>query len=138
MLACNTFPNIQCGYLPTAEDAFLFAQINHGNTVSIPLGLNWGWAGELKVKNIIRALFSKKFGQGYPPQDAQRKLKNTDQVQKLNSINKVNFVTALSQYDKDLLLPVLNYDPVYHYLVKNGQNRKLVEKISSLKQSLNK
>lgn len=45
MLACNTFPNIQCGYLPTAQDAFLFAQINNGNVASLPLGLNWGWCG---------------------------------------------------------------------------------------------
>lgn len=25
MLACNTFPNIQCGYVPTTQDAYLFA-----------------------------------------------------------------------------------------------------------------
>ena len=40
MLACNTFPNIQCGYIPTPQDAYLFSHINDGNVVSFPLGLN--------------------------------------------------------------------------------------------------
>ena len=40
MLACNTFPNIHCGYIPTPQDAYLFSHINDDNVVSFPLGLN--------------------------------------------------------------------------------------------------
>lgn len=36
MLDCNPFPNIQCGYLPTPQDAFLFSHINDGNVASFP------------------------------------------------------------------------------------------------------
>lgn len=32
--------NIQCGYIPTPQDAYLFSHINDGNVVSFPLGLN--------------------------------------------------------------------------------------------------
>lgn len=38
MLACNSMPGVLCGYVPTAKDAYLFAQINNGNVVSLPLG----------------------------------------------------------------------------------------------------
>ena len=47
MLACNSLPNVICGYAENPQDAFLFGRINDGNAVSIPLGLNFGWAGEI-------------------------------------------------------------------------------------------
>ena len=50
MLACNSLPNVMCGYTPTPQDAFLFGRINDGNAVSIPLGLNWGWLGEINLQ----------------------------------------------------------------------------------------
>ena len=34
MLACNNMPGVLCGYIPTPEDAYLFAQINNGNGFS--------------------------------------------------------------------------------------------------------
>ena len=45
MLACNSFPGVLCGYAPTPMDAYLFAQINNGNAVSLPLGEEYTWAG---------------------------------------------------------------------------------------------
>ena len=38
MLACNNMPGVLCGYIPAPMDAYLFAQINDGNAVSLPLG----------------------------------------------------------------------------------------------------
>jgi len=35
MLACNNMPGVLCGYIPTPDDAYLFAQINNGNAVSL-------------------------------------------------------------------------------------------------------
>jgi ribose 5-phosphate isomerase RpiB len=36
MLACNSMPGVMCGYAPTPKDAYLFAQINNGNAISLP------------------------------------------------------------------------------------------------------
>ena len=66
MLACNSIPGVLCGYTPTPQDAFLFGRINNGNAVSVPLGLNYGWAGEVNLNYIMEALFSNPFGTGYP------------------------------------------------------------------------
>ena len=38
MLACNSMPGVICRYAPTPKDAYLFAQINNGNAISLPLG----------------------------------------------------------------------------------------------------
>lgn len=47
MLACNSLLGVLCGYTPTPQDAFLFGKINDGNAVSLSLGLNWGWLGQI-------------------------------------------------------------------------------------------
>lgn len=137
MLACNTFPNIQCGYLPTPQDAYLFAQINNGNVASLPLGLNWGWCGELNCFNTLHSLFKDKMGKGYPPKDANRKIRNTLQVKRLNKQSKISILELLPQIDKDILYPVLNYKPVYDYIVSNGQNLPLIEALKELRSSQN-
>lgn len=55
-IACNTLPNVISGYLPTPTDAFLFGRINSGNCASLPLGLNFGWAGELNLRFTLEKL----------------------------------------------------------------------------------
>lgn len=88
MLACNMFPNIQCGYIPTPQDAYLFSHINNGNVVSFPLGLNWGWSGEINFSETMKALFTKPWGKGYLTGEAKRKIKNTKEVKELNQLTK--------------------------------------------------
>ena len=77
MLACNSLPNVICGYAENPQDAFLFGRINDGNAVSIPLGLNFGWAGGINLQCAIEKLFAGAFGIGYPPEDAERKIQDT-------------------------------------------------------------
>ena len=78
MLACNSFPGVLCGYAPTPMDAYLFAQINNGNAVSLPLGLNFGWMGEINLQCTLDQLFAGPFGCGYPPEEKKRKKRLTN------------------------------------------------------------
>lgn len=135
MLACNTFPNIQCGYLPTPQDAFLFSHINNGNVISFPLGLNWGWSGEINFSETMKALFKQPWGTGYPPSQASRKVKNTTEVKEFNQLNKKSMTSILPSVDSDLLVPVLKYEPVYNFIIQNGKDTELVNLIKKLKQS---
>ena len=57
MLACNSFPGVLCGYVPTPMDAWLFAQINNGNAVSLPLGEEYTWTGCENMERTIEKLF---------------------------------------------------------------------------------
>ena len=77
MLACNSFPGVLCGYVPTPADAYLFAQINNGNAVSLPLGEQYTWAGYGNFESTIARLFSEPFGQGYPKEEADRKIRDS-------------------------------------------------------------
>ncbi len=73
MLACNSMPGVICGYAPTPKDAYLFAQINNGNAISLPLGEDYTWSGTENLEKTIEALFSEPFGQEYPKSEAERK-----------------------------------------------------------------
>ena len=88
MLAYNAFPNIQSNYIPTPQDAYLFSHINDGNVVSFPLGLNWGWSGEINFSETMEALFN-------PTGEAKRKIKNTKEVKDLNQLTKKAMLSFL-------------------------------------------
>lgn len=108
MLACNSMPGVICGYVPTPQDAYLFAQINNGNAVSLPLGLGYGWAGEINLEHIIEALFAEPFGQGYPKEEANRKLKDTEVLKSIRKISQVDMIHFLECLDQKLINQALS------------------------------
>ena len=57
MLACNSMPDVICGYAPTPNDAYLFAQINNGNAISLPLGEDYTWSGTENLERNNRSSF---------------------------------------------------------------------------------
>lgn len=126
MLACNSLPGVICGYVESPADAFLFGQINNGNAISYPLGLNWGWAGEINFKETIRALFSAPFGEGYPIQEARRKKRDTERLKQINRICKKRLVDILPFLDGDFVRAVLSYDIVCQYILENGIDEELL------------
>jgi ribose 5-phosphate isomerase RpiB len=71
------YPGVFCGHILTALDAWLFAQINDGNCMSLMLNQGYGWAGDVNLRMIFDAYFSVERGRGYPahrqaPQRASR------------------------------------------------------------------
>lgn len=129
MLACNSLPGVICGYVENPSDAYLFGRINDGNAVSLPLGLGFGWAGEINLECTLSKLFDEPFGIGYPPQDAKRKLKDTRLLKKINATTKHSMVEVWPQLDNDLIHKVLQRDIVYKYIMEYGTNTELLDMI---------
>ncbi|MGM9569459.1 MAG: RpiB/LacA/LacB family sugar-phosphate isomerase [Phascolarctobacterium sp.] len=103
MLACNAMPGVLCGYVPTPQDAYLFGRINAGNAVSLPLGLGFGWAGELNLRYTLKALFDGPFGTGYPAEHAERKRKDTLLLKQLKKHSQKDMDKFLAEMDNELL-----------------------------------
>lgn len=122
MLACNSLPGILCGYAANASDAYLFGRINNGNAISYPLGLNFGWAGEINLKSTLKALFSEPFGIGYPQKDAMRKQADTGQLKELNRITKRSLLEILPEVDRVFLDSVRQRERVCEYVIRYGKN----------------
>lgn len=127
MLACNSLPSILCGYIENPSDAYLFGRINDGNAISIPLGLNFGWAAEINLECILEKLFSEPFGIGYPKEDSIRKQKDTNLLKYINSITKRKLKDVIPKMDDRFMKKIISRDNVLEYVMKYGQDNELIE-----------
>ena len=133
MLACNNMPGVLCGYIPAPMDAYLFAQINDGNAVSLPLGEEYTWAGEENLDKTIAKLFSEPFGQGYPKSEAERKLEDTKLLKSIRNASQIKMTDLLKTLEKPLLDKVLSKKDVVEYVLENGRDEELSLLINELK-----
>jgi ribose 5-phosphate isomerase RpiB len=122
MLACNSMPKVLCGYAPTPKDAYLFAQINNGNAVSLPLGEEYTWSGKENFEKTIEALFSEPFGQGYPRSEADRKLKDTQLLKSIREKSQVSAAEFFGQLDESIVQKILQKRDVIGCILKYGKN----------------
>ncbi len=121
MLACNSLPGVLCGYVPTPQDAFLFGRINGGNAASFPLGLGFGWLGELNLQYTLEKLFDGGFGVGYPPQEAERKSRDARLLQQLAAATKRPLAACLRGYPRDVVEKVFSRQIVTGYIASHGK-----------------
>lgn len=133
MLACNSLPGVLSGYIENPSDAYLFGRINDGNAVSFPLGLNFGWAGEINLQCTLDALFSEPFGSGYPAKDADRKREDTVKLKQINTLTKRSMLDVLPKIDKRIVDKALSRKMVYDYIMENGRNEEMIKLINRLK-----
>lgn len=131
MLACNSLPSIICGYVENPSDAYLFGRINNGNAISIPLGLNFGWAAEINLQCTLEKLFNEQFGVGYPKEDAKRKQKDTEILKYMNSITKRELKDVIPKMDVEFIRKVVNRSNVFDYVIKYGENNELKKLLQS-------
>ena len=123
MLACNSMPGVICGYAPAPKDAYLFAQINNGNAVSLPLGEDYTWGGYENFDQTIRALFSEPFGQGYPKSEAARKLKDSEKLKEIRGKGQVSIDELLCRLDSGFLEGIKKKQDVIDFILKNGKEQ---------------
>ena len=120
MLACNSIPGVLCGYAPSPMDAYLFAQINDGKAISLPLGEEYTWTGCENFEQTIAKLFSEPFGQGYPKGEAERKKRDTLRLKELRSSSQVSFAQFLDRLEQPLIETILKKRDVLDYILANG------------------
>ena len=120
MLACNSMPGVICGYAPTPKDAYLFAQINNGNAISLPLGEDYTWTGVDNFEKTIGALFSEPFGQGYPKSEAKRKLEDTEKLKKIRKNGQLSMRDFLCTLDSSMIEKIKKKQDVIQYVMKYG------------------
>jgi ribose 5-phosphate isomerase RpiB len=132
MNAAMQFPNVFCGVIRDSLDAWLFAQINGGNCVSLVLGQGYGFASDIKLRFTIEKLFSVELGSGYPkdrkePQDKLRK--------ELSIISRVvhkSMDECLRNLDISFLNSVINYPnfkPIFAQASLSDETKKYLERV---------
>ena len=137
MLACNSMPAVLCGYAPSPKDAYLFAQINNGNAISLPLGEGYTWSGEENLKRTIEKLFLEPFGQGYPKSEAGRKIRDTELLKSIRKESQIDTLKLMDRLDGSLIASIMRKKDVISYILKNG-NTETINWIKDHRQEENK
>ncbi len=66
MNSAMQYPGVFCGHILNSLDAWLYAQINGANCVSLALNQGYGWAGGVNLKFIFDRIFEVEWGGGFP------------------------------------------------------------------------
>ena len=130
-LACNTLPGVLSGFIQNPQDAYLFGRINDGNVASLPLGLGFGWLGNLNLEYTLEKLFDGEFGIGFPPDIAERKIKETNRVKNFNKISKISLIEFLEQLEHEFIAKILSKKDVIDYILKHSKDKELVNYLSN-------
>ena len=131
MLALNSLPSVVCGYVQNPQDAFLFGRINGGNAASLPLGLGYGWLGEINLQCTLDKLFDGEFGCGYPPEDAERKRRDTAALMRINRVTKRGMTEVFPLLDRALIDKALRWEAVRGDILKNGKDGSIIELVKN-------
>jgi ribose 5-phosphate isomerase RpiB len=126
-IACNSLPNVICGYLPTPNDAYLFGRITRGNCASLPLGLNFGWAGELNIRFILEKLFEEPLDIDYPKEAATRKLQDANTLKMVKKYGQTNMMEILTNLPTSITRPIFVKRDLMEFILQNGEENELLK-----------
>ena len=103
LMSLNIHPGVVCGYCIDPADAFLFAQINNGNALSLPFAKGFGWGGELNLEYVFEKLFGFGHGQGYPKERVVPEQRNKKILDGVRSVAFRDLCDILKDLDRDLV-----------------------------------
>lgn len=132
MLACNVFPGVLCGHVVDPSDAYMFAQINDGNAISLPFAKGFGWGAELNLQYIFEKLFEGESGQGYPKDRVIPEQRNKKILDEVKKVTHQDMVTILKNLDQELLKGAVSGARFQEYFFANCKNDEIAAYITQL------
>lgn len=132
MLACNAFPGVLCGHIVDPSDAYMFAQINDGNAVSIPFAKGFGWGAELNLQYMFERLFEGKSGQGYPKDRVVPEQRNKKILDEVKKVTHQDILTILKQLDQELLKGAISGEKFQEYFFTHSKCDKISDYIKEI------
>lgn len=132
MLACNSFPNVLCGHVTDANDAYLFSQINNGNAIAMPFAQRFGWGAELNLQYTFEKLFSAEFGLGYPRERAVPEQRNKKILDDVKKVTHQDIMYVLKNIDQDLLKGAVSGKKFKEYFFANCKNDEIAAYIKGI------
>ena len=103
------YPGVTCGHVRDGLDAWLFAQINGGNCISLALNQGYGWAGDVNLRFIFDRLFEKEFGAGYPPHRSESQRESRAVLRRVSEAAHRPFPEILAALPRDVVERAVTY-----------------------------
>lgn len=114
------YPRVVCGLISEPLDAWLYAQINGGNSISLALNKGFGWAGDVNLDFVFEKLFSVEFGIGYPEHRKEVQSEARKQLASISEMTHLSFGEILERMDKEYLKKILEYPSLKEVIEKNA------------------
>lgn len=131
-LACNSFPNVLCGHVVDASDAFMFREINDGNAISIPYAKGFGWGGELVLEQIFENLLKTNGGNGYPKERVVPEQANKKILDKVKEVTHQDMLYILKNIDQQFLNDTVDYPFFKENFFRDCKDKKIASELKKL------
>ena len=132
MLALNSFPGVICGHVVDPSDAYMFAQINDGNAISLPFAKGFGWGAECNLEYIFEKLFGCESGNGYPPEKREVERQNKKILDQVRANNLKDLVTCLKGIDSELVKGALGGRHFKELFYSNAKDSEIIAYVKSV------
>lgn len=128
LMSLNAHPGVTCGYCIEPADAYLFAQINNGNALSLPFAKGFGWGAELNIRYMFEKAFTGVKGQGYPPERKESQVRNAGILNSVKAaVAKDNYLDTLKALDADLVKTAVTGERFQACFFENCQDESIAE-----------
>lgn len=133
LMSLNIHPGVVCGYCIDPADAFLFAQINNGNALSLPFAKGFGWGAELNVRYIFEKAFTGRKGEGYPLDRKEPQVRNAGILNQVKSaVIKENYLDTLRAIDPELVKTAVGGERFRKCLFEQGKDQEIIAWVKQL------
>lgn len=120
--AIMQFPGISCGLILDPVDAWLWAQVNGGNCISLCLNKGYGLGGNINLKFIFEKLFSTDFGIGYPEHRKIPQKEAREALAKLSEKAHQPFEVIVEEMDSIVMKKVLMFPGIWQIIENSPDN----------------
>lgn len=133
LMSLNAHPGVICGYCVDPADAYLFAQINNGNALSIPFAKGFGWGAELNIRYMLEKAFTGDKGQGYPPERKESQVRNAGILNQIKTaVAKDNYLDTLKAIDPEIVKTAVTGERFQACFFEHCQNSNIEAFVRSL------
>ncbi len=110
------YPGVCCGLIENPLDAWLFAQINGGNCISLALNKNFGWAGDVNLRFIFDRFFSVERGGGYPEHRRESQQRSRTVLSGLSQLTHLPLPAIVELMEEAVAQPALSFPGVMDFI----------------------
>jgi ribose 5-phosphate isomerase RpiB len=119
MNAVMQYPGVFCGLIHTPLDAWLFAQINAGNCISLALNQGYGWASNINLRFIFDQFFGVELGKGYPDHRREPQAVSRDALKTISKVSHRSMAEIIAELPESVVKPAIQYPGMLETLI-NG------------------
>ncbi|WOX06500.1 RpiB/LacA/LacB family sugar-phosphate isomerase [Microbulbifer pacificus] len=127
LMSLNAYPGVACGYCIDPADAYLFAQINNGNALSIPFAKGFGWGAELNIRYMFEKAFTGEKGQGYPAERRESQVANAGILNHIKEATAKSYLDGLKAIDPELVKTAVGGERFQACFFENSQDQALTD-----------